>query len=333
MSQLLIITDPTSRVLFVNETVRDTTGFTAAEVVGRRPGQLWGGNMERGFYSHMWETISRKKKIFHAVVDNKRKGGETYRESLHVAPINNAEGKTTYFIQLASRSFGVTLAEDFEKLSLDPSTAQRKAIHFFEKYFPSNEKHCAIDTLDHYLYTAYIKPTEERYAARIQDQRLFEGVGGDESVFVEIYNQYWPVIKQYFERRLSDGVRAQDFTQETFLRVYQKRSGIRGGNATMLTYLYRIAHNLLVDWYRVKNNEYELTDNIVANRECDDSEMEDEKIARAIASLSQGDRQILEMKYWQKLRITMIAKHVGKTENAVKLSLSRARRKLKKILE
>ena len=66
-------------------------------------------------------------------------------------------------------------------------------------------------------------------------------------------------IYRYCYFRVRDAVRAEDLTQETFLRYFARRSSAgdfpdRDGEDE-LRYLYRIAHNLCVDSYRTDGRD------------------------------------------------------------------------------
>src|SRR3989304_2718509 len=68
------------------------TGFSAEEILGRNPGDMWGGNMPREFYEKMWDTIKNKKQPFAGEVLNKRKDGvETWQE-IRILPTSTELG-------------------------------------------------------------------------------------------------------------------------------------------------------------------------------------------------------------------------------------------------
>lgn len=58
-SDHIVITDPDGTVLYVNKAAEVTTGFTAAEILGKKAGSkdTWGGNMSKEFYAEMWHTL------------------------------------------------------------------------------------------------------------------------------------------------------------------------------------------------------------------------------------------------------------------------------------
>src|SRR3990167_5546903 len=96
----LLITDTRSKVVYTNQAVERRTGFAVAEMVGKRPGELWGGRMERSFYDTMWQTIGKEGRPFIGRVHNVRKDKTAYAETLYIAPIPEADGQIRYFAHM-----------------------------------------------------------------------------------------------------------------------------------------------------------------------------------------------------------------------------------------
>ncbi|TXH00170.1 MAG: PAS domain S-box protein, partial [Candidatus Moraniibacteriota bacterium] len=93
----LLVTDLTSRILYANQAVSQRTGYALPEIIGKKPGELWGGRMPRSFYDFLWQTIGREGKPFVGRFENKPKKGERRLETLQIAPIKNGGGVTEYF--------------------------------------------------------------------------------------------------------------------------------------------------------------------------------------------------------------------------------------------
>src|SRR3989338_11548541 len=45
----LFLTNPKGEVVYANNAMESRTGFSVSEIVGKRPKELWGGNMEQPF--------------------------------------------------------------------------------------------------------------------------------------------------------------------------------------------------------------------------------------------------------------------------------------------
>lgn len=153
--------------------------------------------------------------------------------------------------------------------------------------------------------------------------------------FSEIYQANFDKIYRYLWPRVGrDREVALDLTQETFTRAFKYAGTFEDQGYTYHTYLRRIAHNLLVDHYRrhqshpklLEINEAEIVDEKSVNHL--DRQWFGETLKQAINHLPPLTRQILALKYESDLPTRAIAEQVGKTENAVKLILSRARKQL-----
>ena len=76
----------------------------------------------------------------------------------------------------------------------------------------------------------------------------------------EIYDAYSSGIYRYAMRRLGDGAVAEDCVAETFARFLKALQERRGPREHLQAYLYRIAHNWIVDFYRNNEQTYELSE-------------------------------------------------------------------------
>ena len=94
----VVITDDEGRILFANKGVEDATGFSRAEVIGKTPGALWGGHMDKQFYEDMWQKIKIDKKPFYGEVQNRRKDGMIYWQQLRIFPIFGDIGDVRFLI-------------------------------------------------------------------------------------------------------------------------------------------------------------------------------------------------------------------------------------------
>ncbi len=152
-------------------------------------------------------------------------------------------------------------------------------------------------------------------------------------LYEHIYKKYTDKIFNYFWYRTGHNKPlSEDLMQETFLRAFEQRDKYQARGYSYLTYLLTIAHNILVDYYRKPKSisvedlptdiaPYEITQDLEKKSDAD-------ALWRAIQTLPRQNRDILLMFYQEDMPIRDIAKVVGMSENAVKLNLSRTRKKL-----
>lgn len=102
-------------------------------------------------------------------------------------------------------------------------------------------------------------------------------------------------------------------------------------NASYKTYLLRIAHNELLNRYRRNASELKWAGQLPSTHNGSViTELENrDALERAMGILTEGDRQILRAFYAEGRTSAEIALRLGKSENAIKLVLSRARKRLR----
>ena len=79
---------------------------------------------------------------------------------------------------------------------------------------------------------------------------------GDPEAFGPIVVKYHPRLSQHIIRRVRDPEVAKDLTQETWLRAYRGIGGFRAESA-FSSWLYRIAENVCIDYFRQQKHDTE----------------------------------------------------------------------------
>ncbi len=94
-----MITDRDGTILWVNPAFTRLTGYSADEVVGRKPNFLKSDAHDSSFFEKMWKTILSGE-VWRGEVVNRRKDGTLYTEEMSITPVRNQEGEITHFIGL-----------------------------------------------------------------------------------------------------------------------------------------------------------------------------------------------------------------------------------------
>lgn len=347
----LLITDTESRVLYASAALKRRTGFSVAEIVGKKPGQLWGGKMPPSFYRTLWQTISTERKAFVGQVENTKKNGTHQSEHIFIVPIVDQKGKPVYFAEvhpdLRGRESEVAFGREF-LLRTDGAVQDQNFFSWVFQSLSKKEEGRSISlpsmlTWEHrfegaaeLLYSEFIVPTEKVFARRKEDALLVADAQEHPEHFALLYEKYPPLMREYFLRRLEgDLLLAEDLTQETFVRAFRYLPGFHMANASYATYLLRVAHSVLVNSYRKERYE---TVSLSGNENEGMEVMKEEEylpqnLDTLLAPYSEIERVTMFLKYRDGLKVKDIALRIGKTENAVKLILSRTRKKLKKELQ
>ena len=93
----VFITDPQGTIRYVNSKFTEITGYTAAEVVGKTPRILKSGLTPPEYYKQLWATIVGGR-TWRSEIQNRRKGGELYWDSVVVSPIRDTRGDIVHFL-------------------------------------------------------------------------------------------------------------------------------------------------------------------------------------------------------------------------------------------
>ncbi len=148
----------------------------------------------------------------------------------------------------------------------------------------------------------------------------------------ELYDTHAPRIFRYIYHRLGNRALAEDLTSEVFVRFL--RSGTTPDNVT--AFLYRIAHNLVVDHLRRNPSILSLEETIVDDHAdpADFAELEMEKatLRRAIARLTPEQQQVIVLKFLEGFSNEEIAATLGKSLGAIKALQHRALGALRDLL-
>lgn len=338
LSSQFFITGSSSVIVYANTGTEKTTGYSLAESVGKKPGELWGGYMPSSYYQKMWYTIQHDKHHFLSEANNKTKQGESFQGNTYIVPILRS-GNLSHFIALNPLIQNESEKKQFES-DVDAIVALEEN-HGYEAlkkiYAWLTRQSLEIDSkknisLAEIFDESFIRPTEEVFKERALDKSLIFDAKEDSRNFNLLYLKYNKKIFSYFFSHLKDGALAEDFTQETFMNAFRHLESFTPSNASYQTYLFRIAHNILINHYRkvLPLSSEEIKDfaaKVPANS------LEIISLKEGIKKLSPEEKEMLSLVYEQGYALKEIAEKKQKTENAVKLQISRIRKKLRELLD
>ena len=93
----MVITDAANKILQVNRTFTEITGYSADEVLGQKPSLLGSGHHDAAFYAMLWGCIERSG-TWQGEIWNRRKNGELYPEWLTITAVKDKAGATTHYV-------------------------------------------------------------------------------------------------------------------------------------------------------------------------------------------------------------------------------------------
>ncbi|MGB8644521.1 MAG: sigma-70 family RNA polymerase sigma factor [Anaerolineae bacterium] len=149
----------------------------------------------------------------------------------------------------------------------------------------------------------------------------------------EIYDRCAPRIYRYIYHRLGQQALAEDMTSEVFVRFIRAR--VAPDN--LMAYLYRAAHNLIVDYLRQNPALLLPIGEELAAEHSDPAylaELESERmrLRRAIMRLSPDQQQVIVLRYVEGLSNAEIGRVLDRPEGAIKALQHRAIVNLRNLL-
>ena len=159
---------------------------------------------------------------------------------------------------------------------------------------------------------------------------------GDREAFGDLYEQHLDAIYRYLYYRVSDQHEAEDLTEMVFLKAWQALPRYRPGEAPFTSWLYRIAHNLLVDRLRVRKEHMPLDDDLSDDAPSLETHLtqheQSQALHRALACLNEQQQQVLTLRFISDLSHAETAQVMRRSEAAVRVIQHRALAALRRLL-
>ena len=169
---------------------------------------------------------------------------------------------------------------------------------------------------------------------------------GRPDAFDDLMKRYKGQIYAYLLRSVKNYEDAEELTIEVFFKAYRALDSWKP-QARFSTWLYKIAHNLSIDFHRARarRQTYSLDDeefvldeptaiDLWSNPEWEAEEKDRHRVIRdAIDQLSPKQKAVFMLNRYQGLQIKEITEVLGMAEGTVKIHLHRAVRKLQNLLQ
>lgn len=157
-----------------------------------------------------------------------------------------------------------------------------------------------------------------------EEQRLvLAAQRGDEKAFASLYETYVDRVYRYIASRVRNAADAEELTGDVFLKALKSIGSFRWTGAPFAAWLFRIAHNVVIDDVRKKTRREDVpfTGTEVSGEDpVRDAEarLALREIRAALAHLTETQRQVVTLRFAAGLSIKEIASILGKNEGAVK---------------
>jgi RNA polymerase sigma-70 factor (ECF subfamily) len=161
----------------------------------------------------------------------------------------------------------------------------------------------------------------------------------DEAALGELYDRYAPRIYAYVYRRMGDAHLAEDLTGDVFVQVLRAIQAERFWHTSFQAWLYRIAHNLVVDHYRRQPPaiELELDEQMIASEDDPPSDvarkLSNQRLHAAVINcLTPAQQQVLALRFGEGMTARETAEIMDKSVGAIEALQHRALAALRRVL-
>ncbi len=168
---------------------------------------------------------------------------------------------------------------------------------------------------------------------------------GDEKSFEYLFDLFFEKILQYVSFRVEKD-EAEDIVSDIFLKVVEKLNTYTPNpKSSFNAWIFRIAHNTVIDFYRTQKEIYGLSDQEQETYflqipdknptpdEALQSSFDRKRIHKALKNLPSAHREIIELKYLEEFSNREISEITGKSEGNIRVIQLRALREVRKYLE
>ncbi|MFQ5922975.1 MAG: RNA polymerase sigma factor [Anaerolineales bacterium] len=188
------------------------------------------------------------------------------------------------------------------------------------------------------------KWTASRSAASGADDEsvlVSQAVEGDADAFGKLYERHMDAIYRYIYMRVGEPSQAEDMTEDVFVKAWVALPDYRPSKHPFTSWLYRIAHNLVVDHYRRKSWVIDSAE-FNPDAQPDPAPSPEEKLverqaivdlAVAIRRLSEEEQQVIILRFVEGLAHRQVAEIIGKSEAASRVIQHRALAALADLLD
>ena len=164
----------------------------------------------------------------------------------------------------------------------------------------------------------------------------------DNTAFAELVKKYQKQVHALAWRKIGDFHTAEDITQDTFLKAYQRLHTLKQPNR-FAGWLYVIANRQCLAWFRQKRLHKQTLENIdtpKANNDAYSRHIVEEKaktvqqeqqevVKKLLDTLKESDRTVITLHYFAEMTCEQMSEFLGVSANTIKSRLRRARNRLK----
>ncbi len=159
---------------------------------------------------------------------------------------------------------------------------------------------------------------------------------GDSEAFGLLYDHYLDAIYRFIYYKVFSREVAEDLVSDTFFKALKQLQSYNSSRGRFNSWLYQIARNTVVDYYRTKKENVPIDDIFDLGHDERTPDQLDTlaslaKVDGYLKSLPARQREIITLRIWEGKSFDEIATILGGTEGSVKMAFSRSIRQLREV--
>lgn len=171
-----------------------------------------------------------------------------------------------------------------------------------------------------------------------EENLVRQAVEGNQWAFTRLYDEHFDKVYRYIYFRVHSQAEAEDLTQEVFLKALQSISSYKWRNVPFASWLFRIAHNQVIDHVRKQSKQKRapLEEAEAVSMEdpvaITEQRFEARELTEAVKRLPAAQQEVISLRFIAGLPIADVARALNKSEGTVKALQFNGTISLRKIL-
>ena len=202
-SEGILITDSDNKIIRVNKSICDISGYSEDELLGKNPSIFKSGHYDLSFYKEMWKSILETGK-WRGEILNKGKNGENYYQILAINTHRDERNKIIEHVGIITDISGIKQTEkELEEIALHDSLTHlpnrllcnARIEHEIQKSIRNGNLVAVMfldldmfkninDSFGHSMGDELLKEVASRIGYNVREEDTFARLGGDEFVIV-----------------------------------------------------------------------------------------------------------------------------------------------------
>lgn len=160
--------------------------------------------------------------------------------------------------------------------------------------------------------------------------------------FAALFDDHYPKLYAYIRSRVADRQTAEDLTAASFERAFSRHHSFDPAKASFATWLFRIAHNLVINHYVASRRQpvtydFDEVDPVAAASPSPEQQLLRQEqyrlVNETLTTLTERDQEIIQLRFFGRLTNREIAEVLELNEKTVSVIILRALQKLKARME